>query len=228
MIKKEAEAYFHSLSTENKLEFMVSLLKDLESEIRAERPTPLAQSDSSPPPSFDPAATNDSANFKANNKVDESKIDKNSQGKKIKNQDLNAAPNTGPKPRVLSPNFDDEKDDADDFDFSGFDADSLKGGASHTVHHLRLLDVAERYQGLLKKYGYVRGVPAPEEILKDDLLAEAAAKRETQEQEGPARSAWSDWVAKDQKALDHPKKYDWKDWVTPSLEEKPKEGEKKA
>ena len=98
----------------------------------------------------------------------------------------------------------------DNLDFSTAEplAD-LIGGQSHTILRLRLLDAAAQYEKLLKKYGYVEGVPDPQLILKQEF----EAAQDGRKQHKKPQTAWAEWVGKDSDTLDRPIPHDWGDWV---------------
>ena len=85
----------------------------------------------------------------------------------------------------------------------------VTGGQSHTIHRLRLMDAAAQYEKLLKKYGYVKGVPDPQLILKQEFEAAQAGRKQHKKPE----TAWAEWVGKDSETLDRPIPHDWGDWV---------------
>ena len=92
-------------------------------------------------------------------------------------------------------------------DFADLDLADLTGGESHAVHRLRLMDAAAQYEKLLKKYGYVKSVPGPKEILQQEQQAAQASGRQRPD------TRWADWVAKDAATLDRPYPHEWSDWV---------------
>jgi hypothetical protein len=94
-------------------------------------------------------------------------------------------------------------------DLAGFDIDGVIGGQSHTINRLRLIDAAAQYEKLLKKYGYVRGVPGPKAILRRE--AESAQPKGRQRRQPD--TAWAEWVARDAETLDRPYPHEWSDWV---------------
>ena len=89
----------------------------------------------------------------------------------------------------------------------------LTGGSAENINKLRLVDAVEHLRGLLKKYGYVQGLPAPAELARLVREAEIIARRKGR------RSAWSEWVARDQETPDRPASHDWESWVTKADEE---------
>lgn len=94
-------------------------------------------------------------------------------------------------------------------EYADFDMAELTGGQKHTINSLRLMDAAAHYEKLLKKYGYVRGVPDPKTILRreqESALAKGQGRRKPD-------SAWAEWVAKDSDTLDRPHPHEWSDWV---------------
>jgi hypothetical protein len=94
-------------------------------------------------------------------------------------------------------------------ELAGFDIDGVIGGQSHTINRLRLIDAAAQYEKLLKKYGYVRGVPEPKAILRREAEAAQAKGRPRRQPD----TAWAEWVARDAETLDRPYPHEWSDWV---------------
>ena len=86
----------------------------------------------------------------------------------------------------------------------------LTGGQSHTINRLRLMDAAAHYEKLLKKYGYVRGVPDPKAILRQE---QAAIQAKGRGRRAKPDSVWAEWVARDAETLDRPYPHEWSDWV---------------
>lgn len=93
-------------------------------------------------------------------------------------------------------------------EYADFDMAELTGGQMHTINSLRLMDAAAHYEKLLKKYGYVRRVPDPKTILRQEQEASQAKDRRRKPD-----SAWAAWVAKDSDTLDRPLPHEWSDWV---------------
>ncbi len=86
------------------------------------------------------------------------------------------------------------------------DLDSITGGEAHPVHHLRLIDAVDTCRSLLKKYGHIKGVLSPVDVLRAEGLAAGRMPLK--------QGDWAHWVARDSDTLDRPKTVDWTSWVT--------------
>jgi len=103
-------------------------------------------------------------------------------------------------------------DSGEDWDAMEIDWQSVKSGAAHPIHHLRLVDATDHLRDLMRKYGYLKATRGFKE-----LASEMRAEEQKQTLK-PKPAPWSDWVAKDGDLLDRPLNREWKDWLLPETE----------
>ena len=199
MTEDEARDFFEHLPLDERLRLVRDILGDIEGRIIRARAELNGETRQLVLPSLEPL----------NETVPPlpSRVNDRTAWREAKRRDPLAESPVDEAPANTSPGETDQARQTDEW--PDLDIDELTGGSLHPVHRMRLMDVAAQYEKLLKRYGYIKGIPDPRTILRQELRESADPKHQRRRTD----TFWAEWVARDSDTLDRPLPHEWSDWV---------------